>query len=118
MSSDLVERLVADHRRLEELFAEIETATDPAARRSALDAATALLAGHTRAEEERLHPLLGAEIAAYEAAEHARVDELVARLAELNDVDPAFAELLAALLDTARQHMQEEETELFPRLLG
>ncbi|WP_238006071.1 hemerythrin domain-containing protein [Dactylosporangium sp. AC04546] len=110
MSSDLVAGLVADHRRLEELFAEIETSPDPAARRGPLDAALKLLARHTAGEEEQLHPLLGAELAAYEAAEHARVAELVAGL-------DGNAEPLAVLLDTVRQHMQEEETELFPRLL-
>ncbi|MET7392725.1 hemerythrin domain-containing protein [Dactylosporangium sp. NPDC005572] len=109
MPSDLVAGLVAEHRRIEELFAEIETSPDPAARRAALDAALALLARHTAREEEHLHPLLGAELAAYEAAEHARVAELSTGLDD--------AGTLAVLLDTVREHMQEEETELFPRLL-
>jgi hemerythrin superfamily protein len=119
---DLIDLLVADHRRLESLFAEIETSPRTAVRRAALDAAIATLARHSAAEEEFLHPALrehlpaGQDIAAYETREHTQVDELVERLSRLNDVDPAFGELLAALLGTVRLHMQEEETELFPRL--
>lgn len=116
MEQDLVDLLVAEHRRLESLFADIETARSPAARRVALDAAITMLAAHTATEERLLHAHLPAELAEYEAAEHRRVDDLVARLTELNDVDPAFRLLLAALLEAVREHVQEEETELFPRL--
>jgi iron-sulfur cluster repair protein YtfE (RIC family) len=111
MPPDLIQLLVADHRRLEALFAEIETAPEPAARHAAVDAALAALARHAAHEAEFLHPALreylpaGSEIAAYEGGEHARIDEL------LCSVDG-----LGAALDTVRQHMQEEETELFPRL--
>ncbi|MGI5181496.1 hemerythrin domain-containing protein [Dactylosporangium sp. CA-152071] len=116
MEQDLIGLLVGEHRRLESLFAEIETARSPVARRSALDAAVTMLASHTATEERLLHAHLPAELADYEAAEHRRIGELVARLTELNDVDPAFGMLLAALLEAVREHVQEEETELFPRL--
>jgi hypothetical protein len=116
MEQDLVDLLVAEHRRLESLFADIETAQTPAARRAALDTAITMLASHTATEERLLHEHLPAELAEYEAAEHRRIDDLVVRLTELNDVDAAFGLLLAALLEAVREHLQEEETELFPRL--
>src|SRR5258705_479902 len=122
MEQDLIDLLVDDHRRIESLFAEIETAPDPTVRRATLDEAVTALARHTTAEAAYLQPALrehlpaGPDIAAYEADEHRRTDELLERLTRLNDIDPAFDELLAALLDAVRQHMQEEETELSPRL--
>ncbi|MEV0128125.1 hemerythrin domain-containing protein [Dactylosporangium sp. NPDC050688] len=116
MEQDLVDLLVAEHRRIESLFADIETAQSPAERRAALDAAVTVLAAHTATEERLLHRHLPEELAGYEAAEHRRIDDLMARLAEPNDVDPAFEVLLAALLEAVREHFQEEETELFPRL--
>lgn len=108
--------LVGEHRRIESLFAEIETAASPAARRAALDAVIATLAAHTVTEERLLHEHLPAALAEYEATEHARIEDLVARLTAVNDADPAFEVLLAALLEAVREHVQEEETELFPRL--
>jgi len=121
---DLVDLLVADHRRLESLFAEIEISAAGRARRTALDAAIVALERHSAAEEQFLRPALlqylpsGPDIAAYETTEHARAAELVDRLSGLAPADPLFGELLAALLDSVRLHMQEEETEIFPRLLA
>lgn len=106
MSADLIALLVAGHRRLESLFAEFETAPSPAQRQAAFAAMQAALARHASLEARFLHPALrqylpaGPEIAAYEAAEHASFGAL----------EPAV------LLDAVRLHMQEEETELFPRL--
>lgn len=106
MSADLIELLVAEHRRLESLFAEVETARTPGRRQEALAAALAALARHSAAEERFLHPVLrshlpaGPDIASYEEAEHA----------SFATAEPP------ELFDAVRQHMQEEETELFPRL--
>ena len=106
MSADLLELLTAEHRRLESLFADVETATTPQVRREALAAAEEALARHAAAESRFLHPALrehlpaGPDIASYEQAEHA-----------------SFAPLTAERFDAVRQHLQEEETELFPRLV-
>ena len=106
MPADLIDLLVAEHRRLEWLFADVDTAATDRARRRALDAVAAALDRHAAAEREFLHPALreylpaGAEIAMYEAGQHA-----------------SFAALPAGELpDAVRLHLQEEETELFPRL--
>ncbi|WP_432829866.1 hemerythrin domain-containing protein [Dactylosporangium sp. CA-092794] len=106
MPADLIDLLTAAHRRLESLIAEVETAPTEEARRAALDAARAALDRHAGAERRFLHPALrqylpaGPDIAAYQAAEHA-----------------SFAALAPpALFDAVRLHLQEEETELFPRL--
>ncbi|WP_432977914.1 hemerythrin domain-containing protein [Dactylosporangium sp. CA-233914] len=105
MPADLLDLLVAEHRRLESLFADVETAPSPERRRAALAAAAAALSRHAAAEARLLHPALrehlpaGPEIAAYEEAEHA-----------------SFVPLTAERFDAVRAHMQQEETELFPRL--
>ncbi|MEV6927708.1 hemerythrin domain-containing protein [Dactylosporangium sp. NPDC051485] len=109
MPADLIDLLVAEHRRLESLFADVETARTSDGREAALGAALAALERHSLAEERFLHPALreylpaGPEIAAYEDAEHASFRRQAGDRA-------------AGLFDAARQHMQEEETELFPRL--
>nr|BFE65837.1 hypothetical protein GCM10020063_103630 [Dactylosporangium thailandense] len=105
MSADLLELLTAEHRRLESLFADAETAPTPRRRREAVAAAEEALRRHIDAESRFLHPALrehlpaGPDIAAYEDAEHA-----------------SFGSLAAGGFDAVREHMQEEETEIFPRL--
>jgi hypothetical protein len=114
MPVDLVDLLVAGHRRLESLLADVETAPTPELRAAALAAALDALARHGKAEREFLHPVLreclpaGPEIADYERAEHDSIARDAAGCAR--DAVPS------ALFDAVRLHMQEEETELFPRL--
>ena len=122
MEQDLFDLLIADHRSIEWLFAEIETAGDLVTRRRALDEVIIELARHTVAEETYLYPVMraslpaGDHLAAHEVGEHAEADELMDRLTSLNDGDPEFGTLLGALMSEVREHLQEEETELFPRL--
>ncbi|MGI5236928.1 hemerythrin domain-containing protein [Dactylosporangium sp. CA-139066] len=114
MPADLIDVLVAEHRRLESLFADAETAPTPERRRAALAVALDALARHAAAEERFLHPALrewlpaGPEIVEYEQAEH---DSIARDAAGCRGGD-----VPAALFDAVRQHMQEEETEIFPRL--
>jgi hemerythrin-like domain-containing protein len=120
---DLVDLLVADHRTIERLFAEIETSTgNPKRRRETVDIVIAALRRHSSAEEEYLYPVArehlsaGADIAEHEIAEHAEADELMNQLHSLDLTDSPFEPLLARLIEGIRRHVQEEETELFPRL--
>jgi hypothetical protein len=106
MPADLIDLLVAEHRRLERLFAAVDIAASEPDRQAALDAAEAALDRLAAAEREFLYPALreylaaGVDIAAYEAGEQA-----------------SFAGLPPGELpDAVRLHLQEEETELFPRL--
>jgi hypothetical protein len=115
MSADLIELLVAEHRRLESLFADVETAPTPERRRPALAAALDALARYGAAEQRFLQPVLreclpaGPEIADYEQGEHDSIARAAAACRD--DAVPS------ALFDAVRLHMQEEETELFPRLV-
>ena len=75
-----------------------------------------MLAAHTATEERLLHVHLPPSSRGTRPPSTAAMDDWWQRLTELNDVDPAFELLLSALLEAVREHVQEEETELFPRL--
>jgi hypothetical protein len=120
---DLLDVLVADHRVLEGLFADIEVAAgDPERRRATVDIVIAELMRHATIEEQYLVPATrrylaaGAELAEHELAEHAEAEEIMNRLMPLDGADPDFDPLVAHLIVELRHHLQEEETELFPRL--
>jgi hemerythrin superfamily protein len=120
---DLIDVLTADHRTVERLFAEIETSTgNPKRRREVVDVVIAELTRHSSAEEQYLYPTArehlsaGEDIADHEIAEHAEAEELMRQLMPLDVSDTQFDALLAELIEGIRHHVQEEETELFPRL--
>jgi hemerythrin superfamily protein len=120
---DLIEVLVHDHREVEEMFADLErTVDDPAHRRRVADAVIAELVRHSVAEEEYLYPTArrvlpdGNQVADHEIAEHAEAERLMKELEDLDSAGRDFARVLSQLMSAIRHHVQEEETDLFPRL--
>ncbi|MEU7612455.1 hemerythrin domain-containing protein [Micromonospora sp. NPDC049204] len=120
---DVVDILVADHREVETLFVELETRQGtPEYRRQLVDVVIAELVRHAVAEEAYVYPTArktlpdGDEIADHEITEHADAERTMKDLESLDPSDPRFDELLAHLTSTIRHHVQDEESELFPRL--
>jgi hemerythrin superfamily protein len=120
--ADLVDRLVAEHRTVEGLFADIETTADRQLRREALDAVIAALKRHSATEERYLYPATrehlpaGEDIAGHQLRDHAEAAERMDRITRLDETDPEFEPLIATFMTDIRDHVQEEETEIFPRL--
>ena len=119
---DLVDVLTAEHRAVESLFADVETTSDRALRRQTMAAVLAELRRHSAMEERYLYPATrehvaaGDALAAHEQREHAEADAKIDRLARLDASDPEYEPLMSALFTDIRDHVHEEETELFPRL--
>ncbi|MEV4117896.1 hemerythrin domain-containing protein [Micromonospora sp. NPDC049645] len=120
---DVVDILVADHREVEAVLVELETRQGtPEHRRHLVDVVVAELVRHSVAEEAYVYPVArevlpdGDEIADREVAEHADAERTMKELESVDPSDPRFEELLAQLTSTVRQHVTEEEKELFPRL--
>ena len=120
---DLIEVLVHDHREVETMFAELESATaDPKRRRRVADAVIAELVRHSVAEEDYLYPTArralsdGDAVADRELAEHAEAERTMKTLEGLDATDPRFDRTCIALIAEIRQHLLEEESDLFPRL--
>ncbi|WP_328367885.1 hemerythrin domain-containing protein [Micromonospora zamorensis] len=120
---DVVDILVADHREVEALFVELETGQDTLEhRRQLVDVVIAELVRHSVAEEAYVYPIArkalpdGNEIADREIAEHTDAERTMKELESVDPSDPRFDELLAHLMSTIRDHVREEENELFPRL--
>jgi hypothetical protein len=112
--TDLIEVLVTDHRRVETLFAELETgADDPGYRRDVVEVVVAELMGHASAEELYLYPAVrellpdGDRLADHELHQHADIERMMAAL------DPAD---VTALVAAVRTHIAEQERDLLPRL--
>src|SRR6266508_4433862 len=120
---DVVDVLMADHREVEGIFAELEKpGGSPQRRRDLAQVVIAELVRHSTAEEQHLYPATreylpdGDRIAEHELAEHARAEDVMHQLMKLDADEDTFNHLLAKLISDIRHHIQEEETKLFPRL--
>jgi hemerythrin superfamily protein len=120
---DLIDVLTHDHREVEDMFAELDKLpAGHAERRTVVDQVTMELVRHAVAEEQYLYPSArkmlpdGDEVADRELGEHAEVEKLLKELERLDAGDAEFDIRLAQLMTSVRQHVQEEEGMLFPRL--
>jgi hemerythrin superfamily protein len=121
--SDIVSVLVDDHRAVERVFGELQTRQGaPQHRRDLTDHVIAELVRHSVAEEQYLYPTVrtslpdGDALADHELSEHAEAERTMKDLDGLDPTDPRFDELLGKLINEIRNHVQEEESELLPRL--
>jgi Hemerythrin HHE cation binding domain len=114
VDGDVVELILADHRRFEGLLRDLRDATsDRAAVRRAL---AAVLIGHAEAEERCVYPQLqrARAVSAHEAqhGEHEHAEGHEALLTVLKAEDPASQEFDDAVEELARvinHHLTEEE---------
>ncbi|MEU0600186.1 hemerythrin domain-containing protein [Streptomyces sp. NPDC006393] len=121
---NVIEELTADHREVEELFAEIETqaAADPR-RRQLADQLTMELVRHSVAEEEYLYPAVrrfvddGDDLADKEIADHNEVEHMLKELEDCRPGDAQFDTLMGRLKTSVTAHVRDEEDRLF-RLLA
>jgi hemerythrin-like domain-containing protein len=120
---DVIEVLEHDHREVEEMFAELESlrgaSTDEAKsrRKDVADQVTIELVRHSVAEEVLVYPQVDRKVSAEEAErarkEHAEAEETLKRMEKLDAGDPGFDDALATLMREIRQHIAEEEGEMF-----
>lgn len=86
-----------------------------------VDQAIIELVRHAVAEEQFLYPATrqhvpgGDEIADPELSEHNEAETVMKKLKQADASDSKLGELLGQLMQDVRQHVQEEENELFPR---
>ena len=115
---DVVKLLEQDHREVEDLFAKAES-TSGAAKQQVVTKIASELTIHAQVEEQFVYPAMreaGLEDLVAEAeSEHQKVKDLVARLETMDgstdEVDPVLQELKS----NVEHHVQEEESEAFPK---
>ncbi|WP_067964747.1 hemerythrin domain-containing protein [Nocardiopsis trehalosi] len=120
---DLIDVIVSDHREVERIFTELESAGLTAERRRDLvDHVVAELVRHSVAEEQYMYPAArkvlpdGDEIVDHELEEHAEAEQVMRDITRLDPGDPAYDERVRALIADIRHHIQDEERDLLPRL--
>jgi len=123
---DVIEILTADHREVEAMFIELETllqtrsGTEDELRKDLADQITIELVRHAVAEEVAVYPMVKEKVSEEEAErakrEHAEAEETMKRLERLDSDDATFEQEIRKLMSEIREHVAEEEGEMFPRM--
>jgi iron-sulfur cluster repair protein YtfE (RIC family) len=121
---DPIALLIADHRRLRELFARFaklrRTARSPAKMRQIVELACEEFELHATLEEQLFYPAVSTGSRAgfvHEAeVEHDAMRGIIADLRELEPSDPKYAAGFRVLVHYVTHHMKQEERWLFPRI--
>ena len=119
---DAITVLTNDHRTLETLFAEYESASTPEAKGDAVKRATRELSIHAALEEQMVYPAVrlrvdgGSGFANESIEDHQTIKRLLADLEKMQPSDAQYGEKVHALIEQVREHVAEEEGEIFPKL--
>ena len=121
---DVIDVLMTDHREVELMFTELEALFGPDAdadrRREVTDNVTIELVRHSVAEEVVVYPRVREKVSVEEAErakqEHAEAEATMKRLETMNSDDPGFEAEIRTLMTEIRQHVAEEEGQMFPHM--
>ncbi|MFD5268081.1 hemerythrin domain-containing protein [Streptomyces sp. NPDC058335] len=120
---NVIDELVTDHREVEELFGKIEALpSGNKDRKMYADQVTMELVRHSVAEEAYLYPAVrehvagGDALADKELEDHAKAEQIMKDLESCEADDPQFDRLVGMLMSEIREHIADEEGNLFPRL--
>jgi hemerythrin superfamily protein len=113
-----IELLTKDHRKVDELFAQIEAGKGD--KMSVFNQLDKELSLHAQAEETFFYPELelSSETSGEVRHSYREHQEVKGMLAELRAGDPSGAEWMSTLLqlkESVQHHVKEEEGELFPK---
>ena len=115
---DLLERLIQEHRDVEELLSTLSDA-DERERAELIEQLDAALTRHMTVEEQHVYPLVersvSPEAEAEAESEHELTREGLAKLRAMQD-KPGFGAAVDMLAAGIRHHVEEEEQEVFPEL--
>lgn len=123
MSQDAIVMLKEDHKKVRALFREFQrSTTTPARKEQVVRKVIELLTVHTSIENEVMYPRVRALVPDLEAdvlvsyEEHHVADVLVMELDAMTRDDERFEAKATVLIESVSHHMDEEETDWFPKV--
>jgi iron-sulfur cluster repair protein YtfE (RIC family) len=115
---DVIKLLETDHREVEELFAKAAETTG-AAKQQVISKIASELTLHADVEEQIVYPAMRQaglnDIVDEAEQEHSKVKELVSRLETMDGASDEVDAVLAELQADVQHHVEEEESEGFPK---
>lgn len=116
---DVLEHLTQEHRKAEQLIADLASTEPGAEREQLIDQLSDALSKHMAVEEQFLYPLVldveGEETQTEAEVEHSLARQGLDRLRQLRS-EPGFGAVLDMVEAGIAHHVKEEEEEIFPKL--
>ncbi|HKG21667.1 MAG TPA: hemerythrin domain-containing protein [Blastocatellia bacterium] len=116
-----LELLKEDHKKVSDLFAKVEATESEKQHEQLFERIKTELETHTHIEETILYPALERHdelkdmvLEAYE--EHKQVKTLIREIGALADGSEKFDAKLKVMGENVEHHVEEEETEMFPKI--
>ncbi|MDQ3756764.1 MAG: hemerythrin domain-containing protein [Actinomycetota bacterium] len=115
---DAVSMLEQDHRKVEQLFEQYEQTGDPAV----VQQICTELKVHTTIEEEVVYPVVarelpeGKELDKEARDEHKEVEDAIKQIESIGYDAAEVDELMQTIIEGVNHHVEEEESEMFPKL--
>ena len=117
---DAIELLIQQHDEVDDLFEQIEEADDDEEKATLVQALADNLAAHATIEEKIFYPAAYREQTddlLHEAVEeHLAIKRIVADLLEMTPADENFDAKVKVLKEQVEHHVEEEESDLFPKI--
>lgn len=117
---DAISMLVEQHHEVDELFEQIEDADEPAEKQRLFEQLADSLAMHTAIEEKHFYPAVREkrteDILMESLEEHLQAKRILADLLKVKPTDPVFEAKMKVLQEEIEHHVEEEESELFPKV--
>jgi iron-sulfur cluster repair protein YtfE (RIC family) len=122
-----IELLMADHRKVEDLFEqyEAEKEGDDDTKRAIATKICGELTVHAQVEEEIFYPWLrenldedDMEMVEEAEVEHAGAKDLIAQIEAATEIDATYDAKVKVLSEYIKHHVKEEEQEIFPEVSG
>jgi hemerythrin superfamily protein len=120
-----IELLIADHRKVDELFKqyEDEKESDDDTKRGIAQQICSELTVHAQVEEELFYPWLrenldddDMEMVEEATVEHQTAKDLIAQIQGAGEIDETFDAKVKVLGEYIKHHVKEEEGEIFPEV--
>ena len=120
-----IELLMADHRKVEQLFEEFEgEKEDTEAKSGVAERICNALKVHAQVEEELFYPWVAdqlddeddQEMVQEARIEHQTAKDLIAKIEDCDPEDEQYDALVKVLSEYIKHHVREEEQEMFPKV--
>jgi hemerythrin-like domain-containing protein len=118
-----IEMLREDHRKVKKLFEDFEQTEQDRSKERIVEDTLRELEVHATLEEEIFYPAAEERVGEKESIDEAREEHhvvklLIGELKKMSADDDRYAAKYTVLAESVKHHIQEEESELFPKLEG